>query len=158
MQRLYKSALAAAAVTLTWMPSFTVAADGHPGLQFAIQPGTGDFVQFQSGPIKEGHKTHVYYDSLRASKEGPYGNQGCPDFGNLTAVTGHVMSDNSGAITDFSLKSLTAIDYVKVGSFVTPKCYKGSTELQMWFTGTDGKKTCDDSNFSKNYSFPVICK
>jgi hypothetical protein len=156
MQRLYKAALAAAAVTLTWMPSFTVAADGHPGLQFAIQPGTGDFVQFQSGPIKEGHKTHVYYDSLRVSSANPE----CPDFGNLRAVTGHVMSDNSGIITKFSLGSLNppTIDYVKIGSFVTPKCHKGSTEIQMWFTGTDGKKTCYDSNFSKNYSFPVICK
>jgi len=153
MQILRKTVLAAAAVTLTWMPSFTVAADGDPGLQFAIQPGTGDFVQFQSGPIKEGHKTYVYYDSLRVSSPA---NPRCSDFGDLTAVKGHVMSDNSGAITDFSLNP--AVSYVKLGSFVTPKCHNRSTELQIWFTGTDGKETCYDSNYGKNYSFPVICK
>ena len=97
---------------------------------------------------------------IRVSKEGPYGNQGCPEFKDLTAVTGHVMSDNSGKITDFRIRSLDppTTDYVKVGTFKTPECHKGSTELQIWFTGTDGEKTCYDSDFGKNYHFPVICK
>lgn len=158
MQKLSKALVVSAA--LTWIPSLT-AADKDPGLQFAIQPGTGNFVQFQSGPIKAGQETHVYYDSLRTSKEGPYGNQGCHfSFGDLTKVTGYVMSDNSGNITDFLLQSLDppTVDYVKIGSFKTPECHNGSTELQIWFTGTDGKEICYDSDFGKNYRFPVICK
>ena len=60
MQKLRKALVVAAA--LTWIPSFAVASDRDPGLQFAIQPNTGNFVQFQSGPLKEGQETHVYYD------------------------------------------------------------------------------------------------
>lgn len=160
MQKLRNALLALViAIALTWMPSFTVpsaqAVEYIPGLQFSIQPGTGNFVQFQSGAIfSPGQEVHVYYDSLRASSE----NDSCPPFGPSTKVTGHVMSDNSGFITDFAVKSLDppAVDFVKVGAFPTPKCYQRSNEIQMWFTGSgDG---CVDSAFGRNYTFPVICK
>ncbi|NET85408.1 MAG: hypothetical protein F6J94_26955 [Moorea sp. SIO1F2] len=146
------------------MPSFTVASaqasEFHPGLQFAIQPGTGEFVEFQSGPIlSPDHEVHVFYDSLRLAEPA---NWDCPEFEALTEVTGNVMSDNSGKITKFRLKSLNppGVDYVKVGVFTTPDCYYGSEEIQIWFTGTDdyGNIICYDSNFMKNYTFPVICK
>lgn len=150
MQILHKALVAA--VALTGMPSLTMASNGIPGLQFAIQPGTGNFVQFQSGPIREGSKTRLSYDTLRVSQPA---NPGCPDFDPAATITGHVMSDNSGKITNFTLGP--AGDYMKLGEFVTPECHNGSTELQIWFVRTFDGKECYDSNFSKNYSFPVIC-
>jgi len=142
-----------AAVALTGISSLTMASDGTPGLQFAIESGTGNFVQFQSGPIIEGSKTRIYYDTLRVSQPA---NPGCPNFDPAAKITGYAMSDNSGKPTPFSLGPTG--DYVKLGEFVTPECHNGSTELQIWFTRTfDGKK-CYDSKFGQNYSFPVICK
>ncbi|NEO42663.1 MAG: hypothetical protein F6K55_00130 [Moorea sp. SIO4A3] len=162
MQKLRNALLALViAIALTWMPSFTVASaqadeiEFHPGLQFSIQPGTGNFVQFQSGAIfSPGQKVNVFYDSLRLASPA---NPGCPRFDDSTTVTGYVMSDNSGKIAKFPLKSLrsSAVDFVKVGSFTTPECYAGSEEIQIWFTGNTGK--CIDSAFSRNYTFPVIC-
>ncbi|RKZ78474.1 MAG: hypothetical protein DRR19_26345 [Candidatus Parabeggiatoa sp. nov. 1] len=159
MQQLHKAAALVITVLFTWMP-LTVASATDPGLQFAIEPGTGDFVQFQSGPIKVGDKVHVYYDSLRVSKEGPYGN-GCAAFRDLQKVAGYAMSDNSGKFVEFRFRSLDppTNDYVKVGTFYAPACHKGSTVIQMWFTGSDGKNSpCYDSDFGKKYRFPVICK
>ncbi|NEQ08464.1 MAG: hypothetical protein F6K37_21710 [Moorea sp. SIO4E2] len=159
MQKLRNALLALViAIALTWMPSFTVASaqpiEYIPGLQFSIEPW-GEFVESQSGRIySPGHKVRVFYDSLRVSSE----NSSCPRFGPFTEVTGHVMSDNSGDITDFGVESLDppAVDFVKVGTFTTPKCYAGSEEIQIWFTGTGSG--CVDSDFGNNYHFPVICQ
>ncbi|NEP29589.1 MULTISPECIES: DUF6209 family protein [unclassified Moorena] len=101
---------------------------------------------------------NVFYDSLRLASPA---NRSCPKFDDSTTVTGHVMSDNSGKITKFRLKSLNppAVDYVKVGTFTTPDCYWGSDEIQIWFTGIDDYgNICYDSKFGQNYSFPVICE
>ncbi|OLT61687.1 DUF6209 family protein [Moorena bouillonii] len=164
MQKLRNALLALViAIALTWMPSFTVAsaqaAEYIPGLQFSIQPGTGDFVQFQSGPISSPkQKVNVFYDSLRLASPA---NRSCPKFDDLTTVTGHVMSDNSGDVTNFRLNSLSrsAVSYVKVGVFTTPECYYGSEEIQIWFSGIDDYgNICYDSDFGQNYSFPVTCK
>ncbi|MBP0021178.1 MAG: hypothetical protein J7647_26950 [Cyanobacteria bacterium SBLK] len=156
LQKLFKTVVAfAIAIALTWIPSFaapSALADKYAGLEFAIQPGTGDFVQFQSGPIIEGHKTAVYYDSLRVSTPA---NPDCPPNKYLEGVKGYVMPDNSGEVEEFALGSLKY--YVVVGYF-TPTCIDGSDTIQMWFTGTDGAEKCYDSNFSQNYTFPVICK
>lgn len=155
MQILHKGLIAA--VALTWIPSVTLALETESGLQFTIQPGTGNFIQFQSGPLKEGEKVHIYYDSLRVSLPA---NRGCPQFEKLTGITGYAMSDNSGKPVNFPLVSLDppTVDFVKIGSFVTPECHNGRTELHIWFMGTDGNNACYDSNFGKNYIFPVICK
>ncbi|NEP57562.1 MAG: hypothetical protein F6K31_11135 [Symploca sp. SIO2G7] len=164
MQKLRNALVALViAVALTWMPAFAVgsaqANEYHPGLQFAIEPGTGDFVEFQSGPIfSPDHEVHVYYDSLRVAQPA---NPDCSPFKDLAEVKGYVMSDNSGDFKTFDLVSLDppAIDYIKFGSFKTPSCYQGSEEIQIWFQGFDqeGNK-CFDSDFSNNYKFPVICE
>ncbi|MGK7903122.1 MAG: hypothetical protein AB4352_17275 [Hormoscilla sp.] len=159
MQKVFKVLVAlVVAAALTWIPSFTsapaLAADVefHPGLQFTS--GYNGFEQFQSGAIfSPGHEVHVYYDALRASSD----NNSCPPFGPGTEVTGHVMSDNSGDITEFSLGNLDeGVDFVKVGEFTTPECFQQSGTIQMWFTATGAG--CVDSDFGQNYTFPVICQ
>ena len=164
-------------ITLTWIPSFAMpsaqAADkvkrkvtvlqsndsfggsnpDEPGLQFAIEPGTGNFVQFQSGPISEGEKVFVSYDSLRVSQPA---NPDCSDFSDLDTITMYVMSDNSGDVTEYNLGPSS--NYVKTGEFTDPQCYEGSEEIQVWFEGKFKDSSCYDSAFSRNYHFPVICK
>ncbi|NET57914.1 MAG: hypothetical protein F6K47_17680 [Symploca sp. SIO2E6] len=161
MQKLRNALVALVlAVALTLLPALSASANEyHPGLQFTIQPGTGDFLEFQSGPIfSPDHEVHVYYDSLRLAQPA---NPSCPEFKDLTKVKGYVMSDNSGDFKPFDLVSLDppAIDYVKFGSFKTPPCFKGSGEIQIWFQGWDDKgNKCYDSDFGNNYKFPVICE
>ncbi|NEO70870.1 hypothetical protein [Moorena sp. SIO3H5] len=162
MQKLRNALLALViAIALTWMPSFTVpsaqaAADVefHPGLQFSIAP-YGEWIESQSGAIfSPDHEVHVYYDSLRVSSD----NASCPSFSPSTEVTGYVMSDNSGDIQEFPLVSLDppAVDFVKFGSFITPQCFQGSHEIEIWFSGTGSG--CIDSDYGSNYTFPVICE
>ncbi|NER93897.1 MAG: hypothetical protein F6J86_08660 [Symploca sp. SIO1B1] len=164
MQKLCNALVALViAVALTWMPAFAVgsaqANEYHPGLQFAVENGTGEFVQFQSGPIfSPDHEVHVYYDSLRVAQPAT---PSCSEFKNLAEVNGYVMSDNSGKVKRFELVSLDppATDFVKFGSFTTPPCYQGSDEIQIWFQGFDQDgNECFDSDFGNSYHFPVICK
>jgi len=151
------------AVALTWMPAFAVgsaqANEYHPGLQFVIENGTGEFLQFQSGPIfSPDHEVHVYYDSLRVAQPAT---PSCSEFKDLAEVNGYVMSDNSGKFKRFELVSLDppATDFVKFGSFTTPPCYQGSDEIQIWFQAFDDRgNECFDSDFGNSYHFPVICK
>ncbi|NEO79149.1 MULTISPECIES: DUF6209 family protein [Moorena] len=165
MQKLRNALLALViAIALTWMPSFTVPSaqaaevEFRPGLQFSIAR-TGQWIESQSGPIfSPGHEVHVFYDSLRLASPA---NRSCPKFDDSTTVTGYVMSDNSGDVTKFDLGSLDspAVDFVKVGSFTTPKCFYGSEEIQIWFSGIDDYgNICYDSKFGDNYTFPVTCE
>jgi hypothetical protein len=148
MQKLGTALLAT--IVLTWMPSFSSATE-IPGLQFAIQPGTGDFVQFQTGAIIAGKPIVVSYDSLRLASPA---NPGCSDFNNQASVTGYAMSDNSGKPTSFRVSG----SFLKFGKFEAPECHKGSEELQIWFVGKDDQgNQCYDSAFGNNYKFPVIC-
>ncbi|NER33859.1 MAG: hypothetical protein F6J93_07365 [Oscillatoria sp. SIO1A7] len=161
MQKLCKVLVALlVAVALTWIPSFAsapaLAGSDTPGLQFAIQPGTGKFVQFQTSPIVEGEPVVVSFDSLRVSDLSSHTtNPECGSLEDLDLVTGYVMSGDSGDIDSFPLVGGS----LKLGAFTTPECYEGSEEIQIWFIGydEDGSK-CYDSAFSKNYHFPVICQ
>ena len=147
---------------LTWIPSFTsapaLAADAVeyvPGLQFVITP-YGEWAETQSGAIfSPGQEVLVSYDALRVSSD----NDSCPKFSPETEVTGYVMSDNSGDISKFPLKNIEpypVVNFVKIGTFETPKCYQQSDTIQIWFSGTgDG---CFDSDYGNNYTFPVICR
>ena len=154
MQKLRNALLALViAIALTWMPSFTVASaqatELHPGVQFALDPYTGDFVQFQSGDIEPGHEVHVFYDSQRLLERGCYPIE-------TLKVTGHVMTDGN----EFELTELDCledpdctgvVDYVKVGDFDAPEFDYG---LEIWFTGTDGLSTCEDrDHYTFGYSF-----
>ena len=127
------------------------AAGDLPGLQFAVDPRTGEMLQFQSGPILEGQTTIVSYDSLRLAS--PI-NPDCPPYKYLEGVKGYVMSDNSGRPEPFQLSG----SYLKFGKFTTPACLEGSDTIQIWFVGDSGGDKCYDTNFSRNYVFPVICK
>ncbi|NEO84372.1 MAG: hypothetical protein F6J87_08980 [Spirulina sp. SIO3F2] len=123
-----------------------------PGLQFAIEPGTGELVQFQSGPIFSERPVIVAYDALRLAQPA---NPDCPPAENLVEVKGYAMSDNSGQPESFRVSG----DFLQFGKFTMPACYQGSEELQIWFVGSDDRgNECFDSDFGNNYSFPVICR
>ncbi len=139
-------------IALTWTFVIPSAQAADPGLQFAIEPVTGEFVQFQSGPIYEGDEVFVYYDALRVSLPA---NPDCGEFEDLDNAIGYVMSGDSGEITQFILKPDS--NYVKIAYLTAPECYEGSDEIQVWFEGKSADDFCYDSDFSKNYHFPVIC-
>ncbi|NEO22157.1 MULTISPECIES: DUF6209 family protein [unclassified Moorena] len=166
MQKLRNALLALViAIALTWMPSFTVASaqaqdapDLHPGLQFALDPYTLDFVQFQSGEIEPGHEVHVFYDSQRLLE--PANPYGCTDFESLK-VTAHAECGWGSGSTESDLEALDClecgvdcdgvVDFVKVGDF-TPEC----DYLEIWFSGKDSTGgQCIDNNYGQNYTFPV---
>jgi len=141
-------------ITLTWTFVVPSAQAYQPGLQFAIEPGRGDLVQFKSGPIYEGEKVFVSYDASRVSLPA---NPECGEFEDLDKVIGYVTSSDFSVPTQFILKPDS--HYVKIAYFTDPDCYRGSDEIQVSFKAifTDGL-VCYDSNFGRNYSFPVICK
>ncbi|MEM8638960.1 MAG: hypothetical protein AAGG51_09125 [Cyanobacteria bacterium P01_G01_bin.54] len=123
-----------------------------PGLQFAIEPGTGSFVQFQTGPLYAERPVIITYDSLRLAQPA---NPDCPPYRDLAEVKGYAMSDNSGRPEPFDLSG----DFLQFGKFDLPACFQGSEELQIWFVGMDDRgEECFDSDFGNNYSFPVICR
>ena len=160
MQTLHKIFIVA--VAFAGMSSVALAADEI--LQFDIKSdGTGDHVQSQHGPIFAGKTTvTVRFDAHRLSIPA---NPNCLAYERNDKITGHVKSGSAGMFGDTISFVLSGSggndDFMTTGQFVAPRCYRGSSEINIGFTRDNADRNidgCKDTNYGSYYVFPNICQ